>query len=505
MNFKKTLRNFSRLLFPALQIGGLEITDSVINFYNLFRDNVPGASLRLPPGIVENGKVKNGEEANLTEALKTIHSQITSDSKKNISVILTLQSNNIYVQSFNVSKAAESNLAEAAELNLRMISPMPIDKTYYGWQRIADTGGPGGAIELLGAFTPSESVDNIIIALHEANFSVAAVEFSALSLVRQLVNMKKIDSTMSYLVMHVTPEGLDFIVIKNGNVYFNYFYPWKLVQADARSITLANMETAVDNEVAKVLNFYLGRSGHQLKDMIVVAPSLGEEIVKAVTKKFPDIKVNSLSSVEIAAVAGAALRGLIGRTKDASISLTGESAIKIFEEQEVLEFTYLWRKVAITVVSFILLVFSAGDIYISGLADKLATTTAPAGNVQAATAELASLQAQATNFNKVVDLIKSAQKSDIKITPLLNYLNQLAGTNISFDKITIQSLSSPVIILGTAPNNSSVLDFKKKLDDQKQFYNVSLPLSDIAMKSDGKASFRVTFLISNLNFPEKAP
>lgn len=502
MDFKKTLRNFNRLIFPTPQIGGLEITDSVINFYDLSYGSAPVASLRLPPGIVEDGKVHRGEETNFTEALRTIHSQITVDSKKIINIILTLSGNDVYVQSFNVSKAAESNLTEAAELNLRMISPMPIEGAYYGWQKIADTGGPGGVIELLGAFMPSESIDNIVIALHEANFSVAAVEFSALSLVRQLVSLGKLDETSSYLVMHVTVEGLDFIVTKNNSVYFSYFYPWKLVLAGERSITLTNMETAVDNEVAKVLNFYIGRSGDQLKNMIVVTSSLGAEIAEAVNKKFPDMKVSSIPSEEVTAVAGAALRGLIRRAEDTNISLTGESAVKIFEQQEVLEFTYLWRKVFITVISFILLVFSASDIYVSRLADKLATTVIQGGNTEVATPELAALRVQATAFNKVVDLVKSAQESDVRITPFLNYLGQLAGDNISFDKLTIQSLSSPILIFGTAPDQNSVLDFKKRLDSQSQFANVSVPFSGIVMKSDGKVSFQATFLVRDMNFPE---
>ncbi len=505
MDFKKTLRNFNRLVFPAIQIGGLEVTDSVINFYDILGGSALIASLRLTPGIVEDGKVKNGEGANFTEALKTVHSQITINPKKNISVILTLQSNNVYVQSFNVSKAAESNLEEAAELNLRMISPMPIEKTYYGWQRIADNGAHGGSIELLGAFMPSAGVDSIVTALHEANFSVAAVEFSALSLVRQLVSLKKINNNLSYLVMHVTAEGLDFVVVKNNNVYFNYFHPWRLVQADARSITLANMEMAVNDEVSKVLNFYLGRSGNQIKDMIVVTPLLGEEIVNAVTKKFKDIKTSFLSSEEVTAVSGAAIRGLVPRYKDTNISLTGESAVKIFEEQEVLEFTYLWRKVAITVVSFILLVFSAGYIYLSGLDNKLTTKGIQTGDTQVVASEFTSLQAKATDFNRTIDLVKSVQKSDVKITPFLNYLNQLMGSSVSFDKLTIQSLSSPVVVSGVAQDSNSVLDFKKKLDSQKQFANISVPLSDIAMRSDNKVSFRATFLINDLNFPEKAP
>ena len=238
--------------------------------------------------------------------------------------------------------------------------------------------------------------------------------------------------------------------------------------------------------------------------MMVVTSSLVAEFAEAVIKKFPDMKVSSIPSEEVTAVAGAALRGLIRRAEDTNISLTGESAVKIFEQQEVLEFTYLWRKVFITVISFILLVFSASDIYVSRLADKLATTVIQGGNTEVATPELAALRVQATAFNKVVDLVKSAQESDVRITPFLNYLGQLAGDNISFDKLTIQSLSSPVLIFGTAPDQNSVLDFKKRLDSQTQFSNVSVPFSGIVMKSDGKVSFQATFLVRDFNFPEKA-
>ena len=90
MDFKKVLKKVNRLVFPTPKIGGLEITDSVINFYDLSNGGTPVVSLRLPPGIMEDGKVRHGEEANFTEALRTIHSQITADSKKIINVIFKI-------------------------------------------------------------------------------------------------------------------------------------------------------------------------------------------------------------------------------------------------------------------------------------------------------------------------------------------------------------------------------------------------------------------------------
>jgi hypothetical protein len=36
----------------------------------------------------------------------------------------------------------------------------------------------------------------------------------------------------------VESEGMDLVVMKNGNLYFDYFYPWKTIQGEDKSISM---------------------------------------------------------------------------------------------------------------------------------------------------------------------------------------------------------------------------------------------------------------------------
>jgi len=308
MKFKKAFAEMTRLISPTPPVGGLEITDLAIRFLEIKKEGSRAASLRLPPGIIEKGRIKEGQKPNFVAALKNIHSQILADNRKLIHVVLSLPDSDVYIQSFSVPKIAESNLGETADLNLKMISPIPIETSYYGWQRIGENEAGGGTIELLGAFMPSNNVDEIITALREAGFGVAAVEFAALSLVRQLNRLSALDNTVPNLVINMMPEGLDFMVIKNSNLYFNYFYSWNLAQSDSRSITLENLKEALESEINKVLNFYTGHWGGQIKDVLLVTPALQEEIKNIIIGKFPNLQIKIFGSGEVTIVGGAALR-----------------------------------------------------------------------------------------------------------------------------------------------------------------------------------------------------
>ena len=429
-----------RLLSTSPQIGGLEITDSGIHFLGIKKDGFTTASLRLPPGIIESGKVKEGQKPNLVSALKNIHSQLSADSKKIINIVLTLPDSNIYIQSFNVSSVAEENLVEAADLNLRMLSPIPIESSYFGWQKIGESEAGGGAIELLGAFAPASNIDDMVFALHEAGFGMAAVEFASLSLVRRLKELKAIDKNLPYLIIHVTAEGLDFIVVRNGSLYFDYFYPWSFIQGDGRNISLDSLKEVMEAEVGKVFNFYLGHWGSQVKNVLVVTPALSDEFKNILGEKFPSLAVEVVNAKGITAAYGAALRGKLPRGEDIDISLTSETAANIFEEEQILRFISVWRNVLFTVVGFILLVFAITDIYLGGTADEVAGKGDPTVTRQAELSELKQLESKAGDFNRIVLLVGSARNLSRDISPFLIHLNNLAGQKISAVKLFLSSV-----------------------------------------------------------------
>lgn len=500
-SMKKRFSDLLRLLSPAPQIGGLEITDSAIRFLQIKKEGFITASIKLPPGVIESGKVMEGQRPNLVAALKTVHSQLSADNKKMINIVLTMPSSNVYIQSFNVSKLAEENLIEAADLNLRMLSPIPIETSYFGWQKIGESETGGGAIELLGAFAPAVNIDDIISALHESGFGVAAVEFASLSLVRHLREVKAVEKTLPYLVIHVTAEGLDFIVVRNNNLYFDYFYPWSLVQGDGRNISVQNLKETIETEVGKVFNFYLGHWGGQIKNILLITPALHDELKSILGEKFPSLQLTIIDSGEVTVVGGTALRGKLSMSEDFDISLTSETAAKIFEEEQMLRFVAIWRNILFTVASFILLTFAATQIYLSRSADKITETGSSSVISHTEEAELKKLEDKAKQFNKLVELVVAAMESSKEISPFLIHLNNLAGNKISFDRIYLQAFDRPATISGSAPSEEAILEFKRALELQPQLADVSLPLSSIITKPSGQLAFTISFLIKSFNFP----
>lgn len=503
MNVKTATSRLIRLMTTPPQIGGLEITDSGLRFLGIKRDGFLKASLRLPPGIIESGKVKEGQKTNLVEAFKNLHSQLSANSKKIINVFFSLPSSNVYIQSFNVSMVAEENLAEAADLNLRMLSPIPIETSYFSWQRIGESETGGGTIELLGAFAVAANVDDIIFALRDAGFGVAAVEFASLSLVRWLNDLKAIDRNLSYLIINMTTEGLDFIVVRKGNLYFDYFYPWSLIQGDSRNISLDSLKEVMEAEVTKVLNFYLGHWGGQIKNVLVVAPSIHEEIKNILNKKFSYLTVEAMNTLGTAVAHGAALRGKLPRGEDTDISLTSETAANIFGEEQILRFVSIWRNALFAVAGFILLIFALTNVYLIKAARDMAGKSDTSTIYQSEVLELKQLESKAGNFNRLVELVSVAKNLKRDISPFLINLNDLAGRKISFDRIYLQALDRPVDISGSASSEDAILEFKQQLESQ--FSDVNLPLSSIVMKSNGQLAFTVSFIIKNLIFPVSTP
>src|SRR3989338_4204727 len=159
------LQGVFKHLNPAPPIGGLEISDSALR-YVLFENNVPQvAALRLPPGILENGRVK--DRANFVAALKNVRGQIPVPSKKRVHVIVSFPPALVYAQAFSLPLVSETNLEEAARLNLQMISPTDPKNTYSDWQRI-EAPNESENIELLGALIENKAADELIAALREA-------------------------------------------------------------------------------------------------------------------------------------------------------------------------------------------------------------------------------------------------------------------------------------------------------------------------------------------------
>ena len=482
------------LLSPFKPVGGLEISDTDLRFLELIDDKPIYASLRLPPGIIELGKIK--DRANFIEALRSLHGQIVSDPKKTIDAIVTIPASDAYVQAVQITKVSESNLAETADLNLRMVSPIDVNTSYYAWQNIVDDSNNAAdknQIEILGAFISKNTVDDFTGAIKEAGYGIAAVEFSTLSLTRSVFSSGLLKYDAPYLVVRINPGGIYFIILRNHSLVFNYFASWGVAQGEERAISLDNAKDLVTMEAQRILNFYSSHWGGQIKNVAIITSILGEELGGAVKSRFPDVEVEIIRSDAATAVQGAAIRGLVPRINDFDISLTSVSVHETFHAEQTLKFLSLWQSITITVFAGLLLLFVISDISVRNIAAGISSTSK--NNVkQADMSEYTSLKAQADDFNKLVKLVASAKLGERKTAWLIDKIGQgVADTGVSIDRIYVQSSDAPVIVVAEAADQQSAVDFKNKLENIKQLSKVDFPLSGITIKSDSLVAFTITF------------
>ncbi|MDP3052703.1 MAG: hypothetical protein Q8N22_01955 [bacterium] len=481
-------------------IGGLEISDSAIRFLRIDDGKIATASLRLPPGIILDGKINDRQ--NFLAALKNVHSQLTRIKKvSKIHAIICLPVSVVYSQSFSIPIINHENLANAAELNLQMASPIKLEKAYSDWQTISKN---TNQMDALGAFVENSIVDEYDQCLSESGFSPTAFEFPALSLCRLIKDLgPAIDIDKTYLVVNVSSDGLNFLIIRKGELYFNHFLFWRTLQGEKRQIVFSDFRDLLVQEVQKVVNFISVNYRETFEGAIIMAPALEKEVGEIIEAEFK-LKIiplrlrnyENLSSIWFT-VFGSALRGLVPRREDVFISLTAHNVIEEFYHEQALSFISLWRNIFLISLSVLLVAFGGTDMFLAHIQkDTKAQISSLVTHPQ--TQEVGKLEEKAKFFNSLVTLVSEAKNSTKKWSAFFDQLNVLAGNNIIFDRIIVSSLTAPVRIQGRADSEDSVIDFKNNIASQSNFGSVDLPLTGIRPTADRRVSFELTFSIKSL-------
>ncbi len=208
---KKIIESVQKLLWPKVNIAGLEIKEGSIRIAKLDDGKLSQAAIVLGPGIIENGEI--ADKARLAENLRSLHGQFGKPDEK-IPVIALVPSINIYTQVFNLPILSKGNLEEAAQLNLQSISPIDWNASYADWQQIGEQEKEGKA-ELLGAFASKSVLDGYAKAVFAAGFIPVAVEFPALAIARTIKELAAgVDLENPQVVLNVGSDGINFMVLK---------------------------------------------------------------------------------------------------------------------------------------------------------------------------------------------------------------------------------------------------------------------------------------------------
>ena len=484
------INNFIGKLAPKLDVAGLEISDGLVRFYSLGRREGKARHilLRLAPGVVVNGKVANGEA--LQSTLVELHKRVSNNQKKLVSVVVSIPINNIYIQPFNLPMLAKDNLKESAELNMRMISPVEVSKAYYDWQEIGENLSKD-QLDMVGAFVAKDVADKFIEVLQGANFSVAAVEFSSLSLIRAALRNGFVSADIPSLVLQMDQGGLSFAISHLGGLYFHYFTEWDRYRGADKNIDVAKFKDGVVDEVRKLINFYLTNfKTEDIKNILIVAENLTEEVKAALQSTFPGAQIRTANFNEVNSAHGAALRGGIIRSQDSSISLANLNAIDVFRKGQIANFVSIWRNLAFTTFGFLLLVFLGSAILLQQTAERVKSND-PFANDSENSAKLVRLEKQAEEFNSNVKALQALSSNAGAVYLISNKLTALMGASVDLRRMTIAMATGSITIGGSAKTEELARAFKDKLQNDGQFVGVELPLQDFKPQIDGTVEFLV--------------
>lgn len=492
----KKVKRWIKFLNPPPKIGGLEITDTKLRYVAMNDGRVKHLSYRLSAGVIEGGKVK--DKAKLISSLIEFHKQI-GRLKKPINVVVSISASNVYTQIFNLPYVAKSKLEEAAKLNLQMISPIDVRSAYSDWEMVGETKGRQTKMELMGAFVGSKLINDLMVSLDEAGFVVVAVESVPLSLARIMRELSEKDITQPHLMFSLSMDGLDFFVLRNGKLYFNYFVSWKTLQSEGGGkLSVTAVKKLVVGELRRILNFYTSRWGGVIEDLLVVSSVSNKEVLIAIEENF-DLKIQKLvlptypqlSPAWLVAL-GAALRGQIVRSKDIFISLAKVGTEEKFEQSRIITFASFWRNIIVTVLVSILVIFGVFDLLVAGSLNSAEKQlkVAPEG---LEIGEIEQLENQAKEFNILVDKMELAKNQSPRWIPFFGILRNLAGNQIMLTQIRFATDDQLILVSGRAGSERAVINFKNTLVRQDNFEDVSLPLTNIKVDNSGRATFSVSF------------
>lgn len=496
MNF--SFEKLLAFLRVSSRVAGLEVNDQVLRLA-YFDKAWQLEAIKLEPGILEEGKIKN--RAGFVAALQALKTRVLRGHRRNrtMSVVLCLSSLPIYTQTFSLPMITGENFVEAVELNLKMASPFEEGKSYSGWQLLGrnETTLQG---EVLSAFIERQAVDDVVGALFDAGFLTMAVESRALALARIFRDKGAgVDVARPYIFANIDNSGLEFLIIRNGGLYFEYRESWRDLMGEKGEISIEKFEEVIAASTRQVMNFYDQHWHEPVSAVIISATAFEEEAEKAIASvvSLPTVRLTlvlgqTISSEWLAAL-GAGLRGHGVKTNDREVNLLGDELQDRFRGEQILTFMEFWRVVIPVVFGILLLTFgSAIAFLVNAKAAVKARSDFNLGAPQ--NAEIALLEASAQEFNRAVVLISAAQQSLSPRSSLLTKLTSAASANsITINHIRFHSFSNPITLSGGGRMESDIVAFKAALLADPSFQSIDIPLTGLQTTATN-VSFTMTFV-----------
>lgn len=500
---KKFFHTILSFLRVRVATDGLEVSDEVLRFVHLGRKGWRMVAVRIEPGVLEKGKIKDKEA--FAAALRELRAKIPSVKKgKKVNVSVALSSVNMYSQVFTLPSMEAKDLDKAIGLNVQMISPVDISHAYYGWQFLGRDETQLRS-EVAAAFADRAIVDEMAQALYAAGFITVGVESRALALVRALRNEGAgVDMQKSYVLLEIDNSGIDFLIVRKGKLYFEYQNAWTDIADEKGQVFVQAFTLMLASSMRQVLNFYSQHWPEPITGVIISAAAFEDEVEQAIRDIVPvpivplAFTTEQAISPEWFAAIGCGLRGLHATPKDEEINLSGAGAMDLFYEEQLLDFMSLWRVLVPVVLGCLIVIFVLVDYFLGATKASIAAEAAVSQPNSGVSADIASLEASSTAFNQLVGLVADAESQLNDNYRMIADINTIAAASgITVTNISFQAVNTPILVAGTAPTEGQIASFQNAIQSDPHFGTVTLPLLNIQENGAGAYAFSMSFPLNS--------
>lgn len=502
---KKHFYKFLDYLKGRPLMGGLEVSDSTLRFAYFNGKVWKLESIKVPGGILKAGQFADRDK--FLEILKRFKNQIpiSIKAKKKISVVVSLSFSGVYTQVLNLPMLRDKNLEEAATLNLEMTSPLKQEESYIGWQVIGKDES-AMKVDILGAFIARKQVDQISSVLKEVGFMPIAAEPKALALAR-LIREQAVgfDRKKPYVVLVLDNENLSFLILKNGELYFEYTNSWAELRGDKKEISLLDFKSLITLKLRQVINFYTQHSPEKISEVIVISLGLKQEIKNIIRENFSlgavelQLRFDKPLEVEWFAALGSAIRAEMPRRTDQNLSLLGASMKEEFRRQEIVSFLSFWRIFLASTLGFAALIFIGSYVFLIKMEGDLKGSLGETGSREAVEAAL--FREDANRFNTLVGLISSIRKSgESKALAIKRVSTLLSEQGLTLTQFNFLGYNKNLTLQGRGRSQADFFNFEERLRKEKDFSNINFSFTDVVEDNQG-VSFKISFSMTPANSP----
>jgi len=424
------------------------------------------ASLPLEPGLVRDGVIVNPSAVGQRiSELMSAHDISESRASVGITGIHAIY------DVVSVPKLPKNLLDEAARSEAERTMPVPLDELYTSWQAIRRS-DIETAICLVGI--PRNTVDAMLEALRQAGLQPEAMDIRPLALAR-------VTDERDAIVINAQQTGFDIVVMVDGIPELLRSLPFT-----AGAASPDDKIAEVQEELERTVTFY--NSSHRGNEIAssaaaFVSGELGDMLAKSLkyrVKPLPQVLsyADNLNTSEYAANIGLVLRQARVAISPARVNLnvTPEAYLpKPFPVIQLASWGFILVAIAI--------LFMFGALTLQKYNNNLSLQT-QVNKIQAQVQARQGTQAAIEQLQEEVDQAK--KDSATFKQPLDDAAAQRAKVNGDLSKVTsllpgiigVQSIShgsQTISISGTAPADTTIVDYLRRLRNSGQFSQVLIP------------------------------